>query len=172
MTSSSRPHGVVSALAPGQVPVSPDRTVVLRDRAQAVVSGGSAGVMPEIDLISLGRVVRVGMNQDGLTVLATAVEWLVACMKTGARAGQLVVGMDSLIYPDELGVRIRAARWSTGLSINQMSKRMNVKAELLSAVEKGQRKPTPMFVAKAAFVADVSLADLLEPWSYLDGEDR
>nr|CEL14011.1 hypothetical protein [Kibdelosporangium sp. MJ126-NF4]CTQ88378.1 hypothetical protein [Kibdelosporangium sp. MJ126-NF4] len=109
-------------------------------------------------------------DQNTAKVVQAAVEWAVACMAAGVQSGPIGVWVKELGYPSDLGVRVRRARQRARLSLDGMSKRLDISASQLDRIETGRvTSPSKLLVARIAGAANVAVAELL--WSDMFGTD-
>ncbi|MCE7006732.1 helix-turn-helix domain-containing protein [Kibdelosporangium philippinense] len=145
---------------------SAERTVVLRERAFAVmtVDGERA---PSVDLFGYGRNVRIVANELGWELLRDAVTAVEACLQVGARSGELMLTADNLVVPLDAGGWIRAWRKHFKLTTDQMAYRLKISKSRLTPVENGDKRPTMLLLAKVARFANMTLADVIDPETYV-----
>jgi transcriptional regulator with XRE-family HTH domain len=77
-------------------------------------------------------------------------------------AGQVTVtGASDPLDPALIGLRVKALRESSGLSLRDLAARSGVSAPMLSQVERGETSPTLVLAAKIAAGLELRLSQLL-----------
>src|SRR6185312_6540030 len=70
-------------------------------------------------------------------------------------------GLPAAVEPAVIGMRVKALRDASGLSLRDLAERSGVSAPMLSQVERGETSPTLTIAARIATGLDLRLSQLL-----------
>ncbi|HEY0516050.1 MAG TPA: helix-turn-helix transcriptional regulator, partial [Solirubrobacteraceae bacterium] len=84
-----------------------------------------------------------------------------ATAAAGEQARAVVAGTAAAVDPAVVGVRLKALREASGMSLRDLAERSGVSAPMLSQVERGETSPTLTVAARIAAGLDLRLSQLL-----------